>query len=186
MPYRRLTTGPGPWVTVHTARLRMDVPEPRDAGAVLAIAGDLRTVRHNPSDLVSDLAEAEELVGRWTLHWQQRAFGYWCVREIGRVRLVGYCGVKSMLVRGQPVMNLLYRFRPEVWGRGYATEAARAAVTWAESRHPGATIVARVRERNQASRKVALKAGLRRDPRLDEDGVDGPDLIFSNRVAHDG
>lgn len=165
---------------LHTDRLRLDPPEPSDVAAVLAIVGDPRTVEHNPSDLVSDLAEAEELVGRWIQHWELRGFGYWCVREAGRARLVGYCGVKRMLARERPVLNLIYRFRPEVWGHGYATEAARAAIAWAQTTQPGTTILARVRPDNVASRTVALKAGLSRDPDLDEDGEDGLDLAFTN------
>lgn len=164
---------------LRTDRLRLDLPQPSDAAAVLAIAGDPRAVEHNPSDLVSDLAEAEELVGRWIQHWERRGFGYWCVREAERAPVVGYCGLKSMLAREQPVLNLIYRFHPDVWGQGYATEAARAAVSSARTDQPGATILARVRPDNLASRAVALKAGLSRDPALDEEGEDGPDLAFT-------
>jgi hypothetical protein len=28
-----------------------------------------------------------------------------------------------MLMHGRPVLNLVYRFVPEVWGRGFVTEA---------------------------------------------------------------
>ena len=166
--------------TLHTDRLRMDPPEPGDSAAVLEIAGDPRAVAHNPSDLIRGQAEAEELVGRWITHWQRHGFGYWCVREADRPRLVGYCGVKKMHVGDRPVLNLIYRFRPEVWGRGYATEAARAAITWADTHQPGATILARVRPDNARSGRVALKAGLHRDPALDDQGEDGLDLAFSN------
>ena len=60
------------------------------------------------------------------------------------------------------------------------TEAARAAITWADTHQPGATILARVRPDNAPSGKVALKAGLHRDPALDDQGEDGLDLAFSN------
>ena len=157
----------------------MDPPAPDDAAAVWAIAGDPRAVEHNPSDLIGTRAEADQLVGRWIQHWERHGFGYWCVRQIGRSRLVGYCGVKRMLAHERPVLNLIYRFHPDVWGQGYATEAARAAVSWARTDQPGATILARVRPDNLASRAVALKAGLSRDPALDEDGEDGLDLAFT-------
>lgn len=166
--------------TLSTARLRLTVPALSDAAAILVIAGDPRAVEHNPSDLIADLDEAEELVSRWVRHWDERGFGYWCVREGGSATVVGYCGVKSMVARGQPVLNLIYRFTPQVWGRGYASEAARAVVSWAVAAQPEATILARVRPDNHASRRVAVKAGLRRDPALDESGQDGPDFAFSN------
>ena len=104
------------------------------------------------------------------------------MREHDATEVVGCCGLKRMTAAGQPVLNLLYRFRPEVWGRGYATEAASAVVAWGARHRPGETILARVRPDNLASQRVALRAGLRRDPALDEPGEDGDDLAFSNRV----
>lgn len=181
MPAARLVLDAHQRPTLSTARLRLGVPALSDTAAILAIAGDPRTVEHNPSDLVADLLEAEELVRRWVQHWDDRGFGYWCVREVGSATVVGYCGLKSMHAQGQPVLNLIYRFMPAVWGRGYATEAAQAVVSWAGTAQPEATILARVRPDNEASRRVALKAGLRPDPALDETGQDGPDLAFSNR-----
>jgi RimJ/RimL family protein N-acetyltransferase len=102
---------------------------------------------------------------------------------VSRAIVVGYCGVKAMRAHGQPVLNLIYRFRPSAWGRGYATEAAIAAVAWAEQHQPDFTILARVRPANKASQNVALKAGLRRDPAMDEQGEDGLDLAYTNRTG---
>lgn len=168
---------------LHTGRLDLAVPTAGDAKAVFTILGDPATVAHNPSDLLSNVAEAHELVSRWIQHWKNRGFGYWCVREAGQSPVVGYCGVKAMRAHGQPVLNLIYRFRPSAWGRGYATEAAIAAVAWAEQHQPDFTILARVRPANKASQNVALKAGLRRDPAMDEQGEDGLDLAYTNRTG---
>ena len=165
-----------------TARLTLDVPTGEDVPQILAIAGDPRTTVHNPSDHVTDLPEARRLIDRWLQHWAQHGLGYWCVREHDATEVVGCCGLKRMTAAGQPVLNLLYRFRPEVWGRGYATEAASAVVAWGSRHRPGETILARVRPDNLASQRVALRAGLRRDPAFDEPGEDGDDLAFSNRV----
>jgi RimJ/RimL family protein N-acetyltransferase len=172
--------------TLHTARLDLAAPTAGDAKAVFAISGDPATVVHNPSDMLADIAEARELVSRWIQHWQDNGFGYWCVREAGRSPVVGYCGVKAMRAHGQPVLNLIYRFSPSVWGRGYATEAAIAAVAWANQHQPDSTILARVRPANKASQNVALKAGLRRDPAMDDQGEDGMDLAFTNRTGTTG
>lgn len=130
-----------------------------------------------------DLDDASALVDRWIRHWHDRGFGYWCVRQTGRSPVVGYCGVKGALLHDQPVMNLIYRFHPVVWGCGYATEAVRAAVAWAEAHGPDTAIVARVRPDNTSSQRVALRAGLQREPLWDDQGEDGLDLVFSNRAS---
>lgn len=166
---------------VLTTRLRLDVPTLDDAAGIFAILGDARTVEHNPSDRLADLVETRALVTRWIEHWGERSFGYWCVRQADDPRVIGYCGLKQMTVHAMPVLNLVYRFAPDAWGHGYATEAASAAVGWIEERRPGETVIARVRPDNTASTSVALKAGLQRDPDLDVMGEDGLDLAFTNR-----
>jgi ribosomal-protein-alanine N-acetyltransferase len=167
---------------LRTERLRLTPPVPSDAAAVLAILGDPRTVEHNPSDRLADEGEATALVARWVRHWAEHGFGYRCVREHGSDRIVGYAGLKRMTMDGRPVLNLVYRFVPDVWGRGLATEAADALVANALEEQPGQTIVARVRPDNRPSQHVALKAGLRRDVALDCQGEDGLDWAFASSV----
>ena len=111
-----------------TERLRLTRPEATDSAGVFAILGDPRTVEHNPSDRLEDRAAAADLVARWVRHWEEHGFGYWCVRESGSDRIIGYAGVKRMLMQRRPVLNLVYRFAPDMWGRGFATEAASAVV----------------------------------------------------------
>ncbi|MBZ5738733.1 GNAT family N-acetyltransferase [Nocardioides mangrovi] len=166
---------------MRTERLRLSRPVAADAAGVFAILGDPRTVEHNPSDRLADLDAAVELVDRWIRHWDEHGFGYRCVREAESERIIGYAGVKRMLIHDRPVVNLVYRFVPDVWGRGLATEAATAVVSATSAELPGETIVARVRPDNTASRRVALKAGLRRDTALDCQGEDGLDWAFTNR-----
>ena len=164
-----------------TERLRLAQPMSTDAAGVFAILADERTVEHNPSDRLEDQGDAAELVARWVCHWEEHGFGYWCVREPGSDRIIGYAGVKRVLMHGRPVLNLVYRFVPETWGRGFATEAAVAVVSRVLDEMPAETIVARVRPGNQSSQNVAMKAGLLRDARMDSQGEDGLDLAFTNR-----
>ncbi len=165
---------------LRTERLRLTRPTATDSAGVFEILGDPRTVKHNPSERLGDHAEAAELVARWVRHWDEHGFGYWCVRESGPDRMIGYAGVKRMLMHGRPVLNLVYRFVPEVWGRGLATEAAVAVVSTATAEMPAETIVARVRPDNRSSQHVALKAGLQRDATMDCPGEDGLDWAFTS------
>jgi len=135
-------------------------------------------VKHNPSDRLRGLSEAEALLNRWISHWLEFGFGYWCVRETERPRMIGYCGIKVVNLHDVEVLNLMYRFTPTAWGRGIATEAASAVVTWAGENQPHRRLLARVRPQNVASQRVAVRAGLHRDPSLDDDGEDGPNLLF--------
>jgi len=172
-----------PWTSLQTPRLLLIPPIIADAPSVLEILSDPRTVEHNPSDRVGDLDQAVDLVRRWRSQWERYGFGYWCLREPADHAVVGYCGVKTVRFRGQEALNLVYRLAPQAWGRGLATEAASAVVTWSVEHVPHRRIIARVRPDNQPSQRVATKAGLHRARELDEEGYDGLDLIFALPAA---
>ncbi len=168
-----------------TARLSLRPPTPADAPAVWRILSNRSVVEHNPSDLVVELSEVERLLGRWLEHWSEHGFGNCCVFEQETGRLIGNCGIRWMAGQEAPVLNLMYRFDPSTWGRGYATEAARAVLDWTLQNLPGRVVLARVRPGNLASQGVARKIGLRRDPAFDDQGEDGLDWAFTSR-SHNG
>jgi [ribosomal protein S5]-alanine N-acetyltransferase len=166
---------------VLTARLRLRPPVDGDAGFALALLGDPATTRHNPGDAVADPARARELVAAWQRQWAEAGLGYWIVERRDDGEAVGVCGVKAVTVEGRPVWNLLYRFVPAAWGRGYAREAAAEAVAAARRTDPGRIVIARVRPANAASARVAAAVGLERRPELDLEGEDGRDEVWADR-----
>lgn len=105
--------------------------------------------------------------------------------DLGQTASSGYAGVKRMLMHGRPVLNLAYRFVPEVWGRGFGTEAAAAVVSKTRDEMGAKTIVARVRPDNRSSQNVARKVGLQRDAAMDCQGEDGLDWASRTERSSD-
>jgi RimJ/RimL family protein N-acetyltransferase len=62
---------------------------------------------------------------------------------------------------GEEVLNLGYRFRPEVWGRGYAVEAARGVLSWHAGTRPRLPVLATIDVANRSSLRVAERIGFR-------------------------
>jgi len=166
----------GTWAT---ARLAGRPPAPEDAPAVLALHQDPQAVAHNPGDHLDDLSAARARVERWVQHWHEHGTGCSLLSWRGDEALLGVCGVKLMRLHERPVLNLLYRLHPSVWGRGVGTEAATAVVARARRHRLALPVVARVRPANHASARVALAAGLRRCPHLDTVGEDGPEDLYA-------
>jgi [ribosomal protein S5]-alanine N-acetyltransferase len=86
--------------------------------------------------------------------------GRWAVDEKESGRFVG-CFVICPIPKQEERIQLGYSFIPEVWGRGYATEASKAGVDYFYNRTPLTEIYGVTEIPNIASQKVLLKAGFK-------------------------
>ncbi len=111
---------------------------------------------------VIDIEETRARLQAYAYHWDERGFGIWAVEECASGRLVGRTGLMHWddWTASTHDAEIGWTFAPEVWGRGYATEAARAALGWAAERPGLQTIVSITRPDNVASRRVMEKLGL--------------------------
>jgi RimJ/RimL family protein N-acetyltransferase len=128
---------PGGWMAC-TARLRLRLLQPADEAALREITsppGWIETLATRPGD---------------------RTLTPWAVTLRDGGTVAGYCG---FLVRPVQGTTLGYAILPQHRGLGLATEAARAAVEWAE-RH-GVDFYASVRPPNPASVRVLTTIGMR-------------------------
>jgi RimJ/RimL family protein N-acetyltransferase len=102
--------------------------------------------------------ETAERLARMRTDWDERGFGRWAVEELQTGRFVGHAGLG--LHRLWPTdPELGWGVDPELWGRGYATEAAASALrhAFAELRLP--RVVSLLHPANAASIRVAEKLG---------------------------
>ena len=79
-------------------------------------------------------------------------------RESGT--LFGYCGFLHQEVDGNSEIEIGYRLHPDFWGRGFATEAARAVRDHAFADLELERVVSLIHRHNHASRRVAEKNGM--------------------------
>jgi RimJ/RimL family protein N-acetyltransferase len=96
-------------------------------------------------------------------HWQLFDFGFWTVREkcggefVGVVGLGNFCRETSPDFGGDPEMGWV--LARSAHRRGYATEAAQAAIGWMRLRHAPRRLVCMIEPENAASLRVAAKCG---------------------------
>ncbi|MCY1082756.1 GNAT family N-acetyltransferase [Archangium lansingense] len=123
---------------------------------------------------VHALEELGKVIGleRWLGDWARHGVGYWAVeRRDAPGTIVGFSGMRHKELEGQRVLNLAYRFSPQCWGSGYATEAARVALALARQHIPDVPVVAIISLENAPSLRVAERLGMRRDRIIDYEGV---------------
>jgi len=94
-------------------------------------------------------------------HWHLMGYGFWSVEEKSTGRFIGHVGFADYnrdltpSIKGKLEMGWV--LAPRVHGLGYATEAVRAALDWAEQHFPQQQIVCIIDPKNEASLGVARK-----------------------------
>lgn len=109
------------------------------------------------------LQTVRELLLRHLEHQRVHGFSLWLVSERAGAEPIGDCGL--MPLDGGPEIEVGYRFVPSAWGRGYASEAAAAALRYGFDVAGLDEIVAVAYPENTASRRVMEKIGMTYDGR---------------------
>jgi RimJ/RimL family protein N-acetyltransferase len=124
-------------------------------------------------DLWADSDVTRYLGGPRDRDWLQSAFedtgedprgeqyDLWPVVERHTGQLVGHCGLLDKEIEGQTEIELIYVLAASAWGKGYATEIARALKRYAFDELRIDRLVALVEPENAASEHVARKIGMR-------------------------
>jgi len=128
------------------------------------IYGDPRTWEHLPSGRHAHRADSARAIERSMESRRSAGFGYHAVvlrQPIGVLPAGAFVGTAGAAMLSFGVWNLGYRFAPEAWGHGLATEAARASLVSARAAQPDIPVTARALANNPASFRVLQRIGLR-------------------------
>jgi RimJ/RimL family protein N-acetyltransferase len=107
--------------------------------------------------------ETEAFLGGQIDGWRANGFGCWLVVERASGRTVGYLGlsIPTFLPEVLPAVEVGWRLDPTVWGRGYATEGATAALREGFSSLGLEEICSIPQAGNPASSRVCTRLGMR-------------------------
>ncbi|MEL6846970.1 MAG: GNAT family N-acetyltransferase [Bacteroidota bacterium] len=101
---------------------------------------------------------AREIMEKNAHHLKHDKWGLWIILDKREERLLGYTGLWPFFDPNQP--ELLYALLPEATGQGYATEAARAVISYAFEKLGFSYVAASMDSPHQASRSVCLRLGM--------------------------
>ena len=150
---------------LETRRLILRMMRPEDVDGLLKIFSDPKVMKSFGVDPFNR-CRMEKWVWRNIIHQQKHGYGLFSVIHRDDHVLVGDCGLERMEVEGRQEVELGYDFRSEYWGRGLATEAARAVRDFALFTLHLPRIVSLIRPDNVASRRVSEKIGMRREEEI--------------------
>lgn len=155
--------------TLRTPRLVLRPWRESDLEPFAVMNADPEVMRHFPSTL--SRSEAADLMRRIEEHFRKHGFGPWAVEIIGGESFIGFTGIMVPEIEAAftPCIEVGWRIAREHWGKGYAPEAARAALGFGFNEAGLEEIVSFTVEGNRASRRVMEKLGMTRDPADDFD-----------------
>jgi RimJ/RimL family protein N-acetyltransferase len=121
---------------------------------------DVRVVEFFPGALSRE--ESDARADRIEAHFQRHGFGLWAVEIPGITQFAGFIGLSIPLfeVPFMPCIEIGWRLDAEHWGRGYATEGARAALEFGFQSLDLKEIVSYTVPGNLRSRRVMEKIGM--------------------------
>lgn len=165
---------------IRSERLILRATSESDNLAHFRIHSDPATNLHNPAGPLTQLQESREILQDWRQHWEQHGFGYWAASlRAAPEDVVGFGGVARKTIDGADRLNLYFRFSPQVWGQGLATELGRYALGEALESEAGERVFALVRPDNALSIKVLRKLRMREVDKIDDVQGLPPSLLYA-------
>lgn len=165
-----------------TERLRLRALRQQDFDDYARFMADPEVTRYLGPGVPASRADAWRGFAMHLGHWALRGFGNWGVERRSDGVFLGRVGLFEP--EGWPAMEVGWTLGREHWGRGYATEAARASLDFAWERLGARRVISVIHPDNAASIAVAERIGERyerddvvRDTTVVIYGVDRPRSI---------
>lgn len=146
---------------LRTERLLLRAWGESDLAPFAALNADPEVMRHFPGPM--SRAESDDQAARIRAAFDGADVGLWAVEADGE--FIGFTGLSRPRFTAPftPAVEVGWRLARHAWGHGYATEAARAAVSDGFGRVGLAEIVSFTAPANERSRAVMRRIGMTRD-----------------------
>jgi RimJ/RimL family protein N-acetyltransferase len=156
-------------VEIRTGRTLLRQWKDSDLPAWIAMNADVEVRRYFPT--VHTPEEAAGEASRIHTGIAQRGWGAWALEIPGEVPFAGFVGliVPAFQAHFVPAVEIGWRLSRATWGKGYATEAAEAALAFAFAQLELPEVVSMTVPANTPSQAVMRRLGLTRDAADDFD-----------------
>lgn len=155
---------------IKTDRLLLRPWREEDFDPFAQLNGDTRVMEYFPSVLATE--ESDQMAKRMEAKIRERGWGFWAVSVQGVAEFIGFIGLNNVEkttldVPFAPTVEIGWRIAFEHWGKGYATEGAKAALKYGFETLNLPEIVSFTAVQNKRSRRIMEKIGMHYDPKDD-------------------
>lgn len=147
-------------IELETPRLRLLAWQDRHIAPFAALNADPDVMRHFPSTLTAEQTRAGVEV--WRAQFAEQGWSNWAVELKGSGEFIGFVGlsVPRRQLPFSPCVEVGWRLARRFWGKGYATEAAKASLAVGFGQLGLAEIVSFTALCNRPSRAVMERIGM--------------------------
>ncbi|MGH3357751.1 MAG: GNAT family N-acetyltransferase [Nocardioidaceae bacterium] len=151
-------------VELRTERLLLRRWHDEDRGPFAALNADPAVMEHFPATMTR--AESDALADRIGTHLECEGWGLWALEVVDTGEFVGFTGlsVPGFDAHFTPAVEIGWRLAVPVWGNGYASEAARAALAYGFGSMGLSEVVSFTARSNVKSQAVMRRIGMTHDP----------------------
>ena len=154
-------------IVLKTKRLILRTWEEQYLDSMSAINQDPLVCEFLPK--IGNRAATKTLICRFMNHYEKYGFTAYAVELKSNGEFIGFVGlmVASFEAHFTPAIEIVWRLASQHWGKGYATEAAKAVVDFAFTILKLEEVVSFAVENNIRSRRVMEKIGMHHSPHDD-------------------
>ena len=148
---------------IETERLLLRAWRAEDIEPYYQINQDAKVIEYLRGAL--SLNEAEQFINKTNGHLEQRGYTLWAVELKSTAELLGFIGLNyaDWEAAFTPAVEIGWRLGSQYWGKGYATEGARACLDFAFNQVGLDEVVSFTVPMNKKSIAVMERIGMRRD-----------------------
>ena len=150
----------GKLIELETSRLKLRQWRKQDFPVFAAINADTTVMKYYPNTLSEK--ESNELANRIQSLISERGWGFWAVEEKNGEEFIGFVGlhIPTAELPCTPCVEIGWRLAKSLWGNGYATEAAKAALNVAFEQLSLSEVYSFTSVGNARSRSVMERIGM--------------------------
>lgn len=158
---------------IQTDRLVLRPWKERDFSSFRKLNADSRVMEFYPSTLTQE--ESDQKAKKIQANIEKNGWGFWAVSELGKDNFMGFIGLNEVTFSAPftPAIEVGWRLHFAYWGKGYATEGAKACLDYGFNTLKLDEIIAFTTAENTRSRRIMEKIGMRHHP---QDDFDHPKL----------
>lgn len=162
---------------IKTERLGLRTWKMDDVDQMSVVNADPRVMEHFPS--TQDRSQTAGFVERSIKHQETHGYCYFATEVLSTKELIGFVGLAYQTYETSftPATDIGWRLKPSAWGKGYATEGARACLDFAWKELQLNHVISVAVEANANSINVMKKIGMQYQHSFDHPLLgDYPDL----------